>query len=225
VDLYLALSEFAKAKFVSAGFAADRIVVKPNFVSPDRGMGSGDGRFALFVGRLTPEKGIGTLLNAWRQINGRLPLRIVGEGALQEWVAHERIEGMSLLGRQSPSDTLDLMGQSTVVIVPSEWHEPFGRVIVEAFSRGTPVIAARVGGIAELVEDGKNGFLFTPSDSSDLAEKVRQFVKIPLRHSAMRMAARQSYLQSYTAQANIAALRSAYKTAIQRHAMRGGGAA
>jgi glycosyltransferase involved in cell wall biosynthesis len=220
IDLYLACSEFTKATFVSAGFEADGIMVKPNFVSPDPGPGEGRGGFALFAGRLASEKGLRSLIVAWRQIGERLPLKVVGEGPSEEALLNETrdIRGIEILGPQPPQEIRRLMGDAVVVVVPSEWHEPFGRVIVEAFSRGTPVIAARAGGISELVEEGKTGFLFTPAVSAELAERVERLICNPGLAVSMRAFARQAYLSSYTPAANFMMLREAYRIAIERHA-------
>jgi glycosyltransferase involved in cell wall biosynthesis len=220
IDLYLACSEFTKAMFVSAGFEADGIMVKPNFVSPDPGPGGGRGGFALFAGRLANEKGLRSLIVAWRQIGERLPLKVVGEGPSEEALLNETrdIPGIEILGPQPTQEIRRLMGDAVVVVVPSEWHEPFGRVIVEAFSRGTPVIAARAGGISELVEEGKTGFLFTPAVSAELAERVERLICNPGLAVSMRAFARQAYLSSYTPAVNFMMLREAYRIAIERHA-------
>lgn len=220
VDLYLAVSEFTKAKFVSAGFEADSIMVKPNFVSPDPGAGEGRGGFALFAGRIANEKGLRSLIVAWRQIGERLPLKIVGEGPSEEALVNQArdIPGIEILGPRSPQEIRCLMGNAVAVVVPSEWHEPFGRVIVEAFSRGTPVIAARSGGISELVQEGKTGFLFTPAVSAELAERVDRLICNPGLAVSMRAFARQAYLTSYAPAANLMMLREAYRIAIERRA-------
>ncbi len=78
VSAYIALTDFARSKFIQGGFPAEKILVKPNYLQTDPGRGEGRGNYALFVGRLAPEKGIGTLLEAWRQIGNQLPLQIAG---------------------------------------------------------------------------------------------------------------------------------------------------
>jgi len=171
VDMYIALTEFARLKLIEGGLPAERIAVKSNFVHPDSGPGPGRGGYGLFVGRLSVEKGLETLIGAWRQLRSPVPLKIVGDGPLSGVVraACARNPLIEWLGRQ-PRDEVDrLMGDAAVLIQPSQCYETFGRVIVEGYARGIPVIASRHGAMAELVSDGRTGFLFTPGDAGDRA--------------------------------------------------------
>lgn len=216
VDTYIAISEFVKHKYVEAGFDPEQIVVKPNVVAPDPGVGAGRGGFALFVGRLTEEKGVRTLLKAWQK-PGLLPLRIVGDGPLEgEVEAAARGPGIEFLGRRTLAQTHELMGEASVVIVPSEWYEPFGRVVVEAYAKGTPVIAAASGGMTELIEPGRTGALFRPGDADDLADKVKWLLGQGSGLTELRRRARAAYLQSYTPERNHAQLMDIYENALSR---------
>jgi glycosyltransferase involved in cell wall biosynthesis len=221
VDLYFTLSEFAKSRFVSAGWPAEKIVVKPNFIDPDPGLGRGSGKYAVFVGRLSPEKGISTLLDAWRQLPEPIPLKIVGqgpcEGEIQAFAAaHPHVE---LVGRKPLQEVLDLIGEASFLVMPSIWYETFGRTIIEAYAKGTPVIASRLGAMQELVDDGSTGLLFNPGDAADLATKVQCLWRDPRRREDMRHAARAEYEQHYTAEPNHERLLDIYHQAI---ALRGG---
>ena len=82
IALYISLSDFARSKFIEGGLPAEKVVIKPNFIHPDPGLGRGDGGYALFLGRLTPEKGISTLLEAWSRLGKTFPLEIAGDGPL-----------------------------------------------------------------------------------------------------------------------------------------------
>ncbi|BDP44146.1 glycosyl transferase family 1 (plasmid) [Deinococcus aetherius] len=218
VDIYIAVSEFVKQKYVQAGFNPEQIVVKPNFVTPDPGMGQGSGQYALFVGRLSEEKGVATLLRAWATVGRHLPLRIVGDGPLEPAVQEAtKQSSIEWLGRKSPQEVYDLMGQASVVVVPSEWYEPFGRVVVEAFAKGTPVIATSTGGITELVEHGRTGLLYPPGDAAALVQQVEWLCNHPESLAAMRYEARREYEAKYTAERNYQMLMDIYQLAIERN--------
>jgi glycosyltransferase involved in cell wall biosynthesis len=214
VDLHITLTEFARQKFIAGGIPADKIKVKPNFVAPNPGVGTGQGNFALFVGRLSVEKGLDTLLTAWEQLGDRLPLKIIGDGPLAEQVmqASQRLSHVEWLGRQPLQTVYALMGEATALIFPSKWYETFGRVAIEAFAKGTPVIASQIGAIAELVEHERTGLLFQPGDAADLAEKVEWLlIRSQAVMTQMRQAARAEFEAKYTAKHNYQQLMSIYE--------------
>ena len=218
VDLYFTPSEFARRKFIQAGMAADRIAVKPNFVAPDPGPGTGRGGGAVFVGRLSPEKGVATLLEAWARLDRPVRLDVVGDGPLGEMVraAASRDPRIRWLGRRAPEEVLSILGEAACLVMPSTWYETFGRTIVEAFARGTSVVASRLGAMAELVDDGRTGRLFTPADAADLALKVRELLADPAGLGRMREAARREYERKYTADINYRLLIGIYERAVRR---------
>jgi glycosyltransferase involved in cell wall biosynthesis len=213
VDVYIALTHFSRQKLIQGGVPAQKIVVKPNFVHPDPGVGTGKGGYALYVGRLSVEKGLDTLLAAWEQIGDRIPLKIVGDGPLSEMVisAKEKLPKVEWLGRRSISEVHALMGEASVLIFPSKWYETFGRVAVEAFAKGTPVIAAKIGAIAELVDHGRTGLHFQPGDGQDLANWVDWAMTHPLELSNMRQEARTEFETKYTATKNYQQLLEIYE--------------
>jgi glycosyltransferase involved in cell wall biosynthesis len=218
VDQYFTLTHFARQKFLEGGFPADRLHVKPNFVDPDPGPGSGTGGFAIFVGRLSPEKGVATLLEAWQYLGGDIPLKIVGDGPLRDQVRQAATPESSIhwLGRRPTEEVLALLGEAAFLVMPSTWYETFGRTIIEAFSRATPVIASRLGAMAELVQDHRNGRLFTVGDAVDLAATVRQLWTDSALRTALRQTARQSYLHKYTGARNYEILLNIYQQALSR---------
>jgi glycosyltransferase involved in cell wall biosynthesis len=215
VDVYYALTEFARRKFVEGGLPAQKIVVKPNFVYPDPEPGDGAGGYAVFVGRLSPEKGITTLLSAWRQLSGDLSLKILGDGPLAGLVeqAARNDSRIRWLGHRPTTEVQRIVGNAACTIVPSLWYEGQPRTIIEAFARGTPVIASRLGSMQELVEEGLNGFLFEPGNADDLAVVIRRWLNEP-SHRTLRSAARREFERRYTAKANYAMLMTVYKRAI-----------
>ncbi len=215
VDQYIALTEFSRSKFVECGLPAERIRVKPNFVLQDPGAGQGQGRFALFVGRLSTEKGVDVLLDAWRTIGQQWPLKVVGDGPLEADVraAHERGD-LEWLGHQPEDVVLDLMGEARGLVMTSTCFENFPRTIVESFAKGTPVLASRLGAMAELVTEGETGSLFTPGDANDLVARVNDFLaNSPEQEQRLRRQCRQQFLERYTADANHQMLMEIYQKA------------
>ena len=174
VDLYLALTEFGKRKFIQGGLPADKIAVKPNFAPSDPGPGKGIGGYAIFVGRLSAEKGIETLLASWTKSPPDLPLMIVGEGPLADRVREAMAVNPRIqwLGQQPSQHVIELIGAAMMLVLPSITYEGFPKTIVEAFSRGTPVVASNFGAMSELVDPNRTGLLFAPGDSKALSESV-----------------------------------------------------
>lgn len=220
VDVYIALTEFTRRKFIEGGLPAEKIVVKPNFLYRDPGMREGNGSYALFVGRLSPEKGVWTVLQAWQYVK-KIPLKLVGDGPLidkvQAFVQKEKLERVEVQGRCTREEVLTLMKGARFLVFPSEWYETFGRVAIEAFACGVPVIASRLGAMAEIVEDGRTGLHFTPGDPEDLAAKVKWAWTDPQRMLEMGREARAEYQAKYTAERNYQMLMDIYQRAIAIH--------
>jgi glycosyltransferase involved in cell wall biosynthesis len=218
VDAYIAPSPSARAKLAEGGLPADRIVLKPHFVDPDPGLGPGGGGYALFAGRLSNEKGLEVLLDAWKLLGDMLPLKIVGDGPLASLVsdAVSRQPNIEWLGRRSIHDVYDLLGNAFLNVFPSRCYETFGRVAAEAFAKGTPVIASRHGAMADLVEDGRTGMLFEPGNHADLAEKIRVTLRHEGLHTTMRAEARRQYESHFTGQQNYQQLMDIYTQARKR---------
>ena len=216
-NLFMTPSEFARGKFIDSGIPAERIVVKPNFLLTDPGIGDGRGGYAVFVGRLSREKGLPTLIDAWARVTSDLRLKIIGDGPDHELVAKaaaadRRIE---VLGRMTHAGTLATIGGAACLVMPSVFYETFGRVAMEAFAVGTPTVASRLGAMSELVDDGRTGALFEAGNAAALAAAVDHVVASPERLARMRMAARREFLDKYTDERNYPALMSAYKRAIE----------
>ena len=217
VDIYIALTELARSKFIEGGLAAEKIVVKPNFVYPDPGRRAGSGGYALYVGRLSAEKGVMTLLQAWQQLPG-IPLKAVGDGPLMSSVqafthTHPDLD-IEVMGRLAPQEVLALMQGASFLVFPSEWYEAFRMTLIEAFACGLPVVASRLGAMVELVDDGHTGLLFRHRDPQDLATKVRWAVEHPEAMVLMGAHARNVYEEKYTADLNYHMLMNIYRTAI-----------
>ena len=211
VDRYIALTKFAREKFIQGGIPAEKIVVKPNFVA-DPGMGSGQGGYALFVGRLSVEKGIDLLLRSWRSIGKTMPLKIVGDGPMSPQVleAVQNIPGVEWLGRRSLPEVYHLMGEAAFLVFPSVWYEGLPRTIIESFATGTPVIAADLGAMSGLITSGETGLHFIAGCEESLSSQVEWAATHPQDFAQMRQQARTEYKEKYTAEANYEQLMQIY---------------
>ncbi len=218
VDAYVALTEFARSRFVAGGVPGDKIIVKPNFVDPDPGVGAHDGDFALFVGRLVPEKGVATLARAWTKANVGLTLRIAGDGPLRQAGDGGSIEW---LGRKDRATITSLMRDARLLVMPSESYETFGLAIVEAFATALPVIASRIGAAGELVTDGETGLQFTPGNVAELTERIRWALAHPQAMADMGVRGRSVFEARYSAERNYALLLAIYRTALSVAPRRG----
>jgi len=215
VDRYIAVSKFVRKELIRGGFPEDKISVKANSVE-DTGVGDGSGDYALFVGRLIPEKGIHCLLQAWQRIGSALPLRIIGEGSLEDMVAAAARTNPSIeyLGRQPLLRVCEMLGQAAVLVFPSEWYEPFGRSIVEAYSKGTPVVGADTEPMRDMIEGGETGLFFRTGDSQHLADTLLSLVREKDQLSHMRKQARRKYLSNYSADETYAQMMRIFEHAL-----------
>jgi glycosyltransferase involved in cell wall biosynthesis len=221
VDLYIALTEFARKQFIEGGLCAERIVVKPNFVSHAAVRKSHPGDYALFVGRLSSEKGPQLLPLSWHGLQTQTPLRIVGDGPLLEPLREEierrgQISHIDLVGRRTRDEVAAIMEGARFLIVPSIWFETFCLTVIEAYSCSLPVIASRIGALAEIVQDGVTGLHFDPGDAMDLAAKVEWAWTHTKEVGEMGRAARREYEEKYTAERNYESLMRIYETARAR---------
>lgn len=216
VDVYIALSEFARQKFIQGNLPAEKIVIKPNFVHADPGVGEGRGKYALFVGRLSQEKGLGTLLAAWERLGEKVPLKIAGDGPLASEVAKaaRRIRNIEWVGRQSKDRVLALMKDAHTLIFPSLWYEGFPMVIAEAYAVGLPVIASDLGSMSSLVDNDRTGLSFRPNDFMDLATKVNWTLEHPTELKRMRKEARSEFESKYAAEQNYGILIDIYRSVL-----------
>jgi glycosyltransferase involved in cell wall biosynthesis len=216
VDATIVLSEFARAKLIASGLPPQRVYVKPNFVAPDPGERSGSGDYFAYVGRMSEEKGITTLIDAWNMADELPILKIVGSGPLADLVesaarSNPRIE---YLGLVAPAEIPDILGDASFSIMPSVNYEGFPKAIVESFAVGTPVIASEIGSLTEIIEPSRTGFLFEAGSAASLAQVVLDASSASDR-SEMRTAARREYLDRYGVDHNYDLLMDIYASAIE----------
>jgi glycosyltransferase involved in cell wall biosynthesis len=173
VDLYLVPSRFAKAHFTRAGFSAGSIEVLPHplpVAETARQVPAGE--YLAFAGRLSREKGLGTLLAAAAS-TPEIPIVIAGDGPLLPELTVRATPNVRFLGWLDPAALRDFYGRARALVVPSKCFETFGVAAAEAMNHGIPVIASRIGALAELVGDGVGGLLFEPGDPRDLAARMQ----------------------------------------------------
>ncbi len=217
VSAFIALTEFSRDKLGSFRLPRERIFVKPNFTA-DRGIGAGSGEYALFVGRLSPEKGLQTLMDADRAGRLAMDMVLLGDGPLMPELTRAAARPGSRLkpqGFQPRESVLAWMREARVLLMPSLWYEGFPLVLVEALSLGLPVIAAGHGNLAALIEHGRTGLLYPPGDYAALAATLAQFADRPSAAEAMRRAARTCYLERYTPERNYRDLVSIYDRVLK----------
>jgi len=218
VNCYIALSEFSRKRFISGGIPAEKIMVKPNFLYEDPGYRTRSDEYMAFIGRLSPEKRVMTLLVAWQRLKVRIPLLIVGGGPERselERMANELgIVDVRFLGQLPHNETMAVMKNAKSLIFTSEWYENFPMTIVEAFACGIPVICSRLGAMQEIVSDGRTGLHFTPADAGDLAAKVEWAWTHHEEMTTMSRAARSEYEAKYTAELNYEMLMKIYQRVL-----------
>ena len=232
VDVFVALSESSRSKLVAAGLPTGKIVVKPNFVIREPSVGAGDGDYALFVGRLSEEKGIRTLIDAWglpeSRVEGetRMPLKIAGDGPLRPFVdaAAAANANIEVLGHKAPDQVTRLMQRASFLVMPSTTYENFPIVLAEAFAAGLPAVVSGHGAMEEIIESGVTGCHFRPGDPSDLASRVAWLAARPRQLHAMRLAARERFESEYSCDASYDRLIAIYARAVAAASNASGGA-
>jgi len=222
VNRFIVLTDFCRDKFIQCGIPPEKIAVKPNFLSQDPGAGADvRNRQMLFLGRLTEEKGVRTLLKAWALFRERAAasaesgvspeLLIAGDGPLTAELSGDYGPGVKMLGHIDRSSSVCFLKNVRALVFPSEWYETFGLSVVEAMACGTPVLVADANAAASLVRDRKTGILFRSGDCGDLSEKIGWMMSHPEECAALGRAARQDYENRYTAEANYEKLIDIYR--------------
>ena len=218
VACYVTPSHFMKSKFVEAGLLDDQIRVKPNFVPEPKNLPPLDMAFpregALFAARFSEEKGVNLVLQAWEGLD--LPLRMMGDGPLAGLVREKATPGTSIIGWQPIDLFIQELRRAQFLLMPSIWYEGFPVTLAFAMANGLPIIASRLGAMAEVVEHGKTGLLVTPRDVADLREKVVWAFNNPQRVREMGANARVVYEKKYSPDANYSMLMDIYETALKR---------
>jgi glycosyltransferase involved in cell wall biosynthesis len=212
IDGFICISEFVKNQLIGAGIPESKLFRKYNFILEDPAFNDRPADDFLYVGRLSPEKGIGLLLEAFAspELAGR-SLTVIGNGPMRDEVeaAAARHANIRYLGTLDLQTTYRHMGQAFYLVFPSRWHEPFGRTIVEAFACGTPVIASDAGAAPELITHRHNGLLFTRDNIPSLIAKIKEACD-DQDYAQKRRNARETYLERFTMEINYTQLMDIY---------------
>ena len=217
IDAYLVPTEFMRQKFIKGGLPAERIVVTPNFHDPDPGLREASDGSALYTGRLVTEKGLQALVTAWERLENPPRLGIIGDGPLRQEL--ERAARLSrgrveVLGQQSRTEVIARLKKAAFLVLPSEWYEGSPQVVLEAYACGVPILASRIGALAEMVRDGVTGLLFEPGQSADLAAGVRWMTAHEDGARRLGKNGRKAYETQYTAERYYERLMSIYQAVI-----------
>ena len=211
-DRYLAVSEFVKAKHVQAGWSPDRIGVRSNFSwpSPRR---RGAGEYFLYAGRLSSEKGVATIVEAFEGLSA--PLVIAGDGPDGPSLrAASRAKTTTFLGSIAASEIGAVVGRARAVLVPSRCYEGQPRGILEAYAAGVPVIASDIGGLPEVVQDGVTGALVSPTSLDGWREAVGRLL-VDQEAERLGAAAWDLWRERFSPERGLVTLESQYEHALQ----------
>ena len=216
---YFCISDAQRQILVNAGVPSGRLMVKHNMVPEPPLRRVGLGEHILYAGRLTEEKGVRLLVEAWERLTSRggvgLPLVVAGSGPLLDellsWAAGRA--DVRILGLRTRQECAELTARAAVVVMPSVWPEAFGLVAVEAMAAGVPVVASRHGSFVEIVDDGVTGMLHRPGDAESLADALARVVRAE-EQLVMGEASRRRYERDFAPDVGLRALINGYRAAI-----------
>jgi glycosyltransferase involved in cell wall biosynthesis len=215
VDRFITLTEFSKKKYIEAGWPAKNLAIKPNFIEDpfdNQSVIDKKGGYALYIGRLSEEKGIDVLFEAWDSCE--LPLKVIGDGPLKNMFLKHSNSDVDYLGLKNKAEVIQLVKNANFIIMPSTWYEGFPMVLVEAFACGTPALVSRLGSMEEIIEPNFTGLHFEAGNPVDLAKKVKWMIDHPDKARQMGINARNEYLSKYTPEKNYEILMDIYQQAI-----------
>lgn len=203
IDKFICLTNFQREQLIKCGLPREKLYIKPNFLL-DKGITNPeDGKYAIFVGRLTSEKGILPLCQLWQKL--AIPLYVVGSGPEEQKLPHAN--NIHYLGQIDNAKIIELIANARFLVMNPMRYETFGLVLIEALSCGIPCLAPNFGAITEIITDGVTGLTFDPEDMHDLANKAQQLWE---ESKSMQQACRKEYENKYTPEINLRILREIY---------------
>ena len=186
VDQFICTCEFSKNKLIEGGVPAEKISCVPTFIDSSKITPCFENdKYFLFLGRMAHQKGTIYAIEAMKYLKDtEYVLKITGQISDSEedqkiwkYIQENRLENKVVFtGFKHGKELEELISRSTCIVCPAIWYENMPNTVIEAYAYGKPVVASRVGSLAEIVEDGKTGFLFEMRNSKDMAEKLGKFV-------------------------------------------------
>jgi glycosyltransferase involved in cell wall biosynthesis len=220
VDRFVVLSEFAAERLVRGGLPPDRIELKPNFVADPgpRAAPAAASATVLYVGRLSPEKGVELLVEAWREVGeGPLELVVVGDGPLRERLARRPVARLRLVGQLPAAEVRRQMLAARALVLPSVWYEGQPVAVLEALAAGLPVLGSGIGGVPELLAPLGRDWLAAPGEVASWVAALRALAD-PERVEVASARARALYERSFSAATAARALEGVYERAADHRA-------
>lgn len=215
IDRFLCISVFLRDYLIESGFPAAKFDVVPNMIPiPETASHAAEGAYIAFLGRFSAEKGIEVLLDAAAKVP-HIPVRLAGGGPLEEALREKAPANVQFAGMMQKEELAAFYRGARCTVAPSVWYETFGLVAVEAMSHGIPVIASRIGGLAELVLDGETGLQFEAGDSAALAANMERLWSNPDEAARMGMAARAHVATEYSESRYVERLIAVYEEVAQ----------
>lgn len=226
IDAFIVLSQFSRQKLIQGGLPEERVFLKPHFLDSNTAPPAGSGDYAVVMGRLHHEKDVQTAVEAFRHLPA-LKLLVLGEGPLMEplkaLAGRLGLRNVEFRGFVGGAARFEILRNAKFLVLPSRVYENFSVSVLEAYAMGKPVVASRIGAIAEMVQEGVTGLLFEPCQPDDLARKIHQLLDQPERVIELGRAARAHFECHFTADTNYQQLMDIYDFARRRRESRGKG--
>lgn len=220
VDAFVTPSEFLKGKLAANGFDESKIHCIPTFTTSKTQLGEPKvGSYGLYFGRISEEKGVETVVKAFEKLPDRV-VKIMGDDTTEEarrlmaYVREKNLTNIEFLGFKAGEELEEVIKGARYTLIPSVWYDNLPNTALESFQYSKPVIASNIGSLPELVEDGVNGFLFTPGDPEALAAKVR-LLDADAVAETMGAASRARLEQRFAPEKHYDALMAVFETALQ----------